>query len=116
MLAASGLLIFLVMGYAVSGMVSDDDSDAPTDGPDFADDETETGETSESTSLADLLFGDEDNEDDGTPNRSTKRSGSTRRERGHSERQARRPRNDGHQHTLPFGQGEQRHRQPKEET
>jgi len=66
MLAASGLLIFLVMGYAVSGMVSDDDSDAPTDGPDFADDETETGETSESTSLADLLFGDEDNEDDGT--------------------------------------------------
>jgi len=65
MLAAGGLLIFMVMGYAVSGMVSDgspvgsqaDDADASDEDAD------ETGETDGNTSLADLLFGPDDEDD-----------------------------------------------------
>ena len=67
MLAASGLLILLAMGYAVSGMVADDGQGAPADGPPDAapEGEDDTGGTAvtDGSDLGDLVFG----EDGGDP-------------------------------------------------
>lgn len=63
MLAASGLLILLAMGYAVSGMVADDGRGAPDDGPPApapeGDDDTGGTAVTDGSDTGDPGFGDE---------------------------------------------------------